>query len=136
MCVCVCLCVTGRKLKRFGVLKAMGVSPSLMFQGHALASMPCIPGIQELQFSPQFLNILENIEPEMVYSGFDNSQPEIPNLLLNSLNRLCERQLLRIVRWSKALPGSVTCTHSESHTVPDKGSPQILTLILRFLVAV
>lgn len=95
----------GRKLKRFGVLKAMGVSPSLMFQGHALASMPCIPGIQELQFSPQFLNILENIEPEMVYSGFDNSQPEIPNLLLNSLNRLCERQLLRIVRWSKALPG-------------------------------
>ncbi|KAB5575248.1 hypothetical protein PHYPO_G00218620 [Pangasianodon hypophthalmus] len=95
----------GRKLKRFGVLKAMGVGPSLMFQGHALASMPCVPGIQELQFSPQFINILENIEPEMVYSGFDNSQLELPHVLLNSLNRLCERQLLWIVRWSKALPG-------------------------------
>ncbi|KAK2848470.1 hypothetical protein Q7C36_010152 [Tachysurus vachellii] len=95
----------GRKLKRFGVLKAMGVGPSLMFQGHALASMSCVPGIQDLQFSPQFVNILENIEPEMVYSGSDNSQPETPHLLLNSLNRLCERQLLWIVRWSKALPG-------------------------------
>ncbi|KAK3548902.1 hypothetical protein QTP70_021715 [Hemibagrus guttatus] len=95
----------GRKLKRYGVLKAMGVGPSLMFQGHTLASMSCVSGIQELQFSPQFINILENIEPEMVYSGFDNSQPEVPHLLLNSLNRLCERQLLWIVRWSKALPG-------------------------------
>ncbi|KAI5624295.1 progesterone receptor [Silurus asotus] len=95
----------GRKLKRFGVLKAMGVGSSLMFQGHAMTSMSCVPGFQELQFSPQFVNILENIEPEMVYSGFDNSQPEMPHLLLNSLNRLCERQLLWIVRWSKSLPG-------------------------------
>ncbi|KAI4891382.1 hypothetical protein NFI96_025939 [Prochilodus magdalenae] len=102
-----------RKLKRFGVLKAMGLSPSLMFpsslaltpEGHALASMPCMPGIRELQISPQIINILENIEPEVVYSGYDNSQPELPHLLLNSLNRLCERQLLWIVRWSKSLPG-------------------------------
>ncbi|KAM9481167.1 progesterone receptor [Clarias gariepinus] len=95
----------GRKLKRFGVLKAMGLGPPLMIQGHSLASMSCVPGIQELQLSPQFINILENIEPEMVYSGFDNSQPAVPHLLLNSLNRLCEGQLLWIVRWSKALPG-------------------------------
>ncbi|XP_071372458.1 progesterone receptor isoform X1 [Centroberyx affinis] len=103
----------GRKLKRFGALKALGLAPSLMFQSHlamsgdsqALTSMSCVPGIREVQLSPQIISILENIEPEVVYSGYDNSLPDIPHLLLNSLNRLCERQLLWIVRWSKSLPG-------------------------------
>uniref|UniRef100_A0A3P9IL80 Progesterone receptor n=1 Tax=Oryzias latipes TaxID=8090 RepID=A0A3P9IL80_ORYLA len=103
----------GRKLKRFGALKALGLAPSLMFQSHlalsgdgqALTSMSCIPGIHEMQLSQQIINILENIEPETVYSGYDNSQPEVPHLLLNSLNRLCEKQLLWIVKWSKSLPG-------------------------------
>ncbi|KAM6933031.1 progesterone receptor [Xenentodon cancila] len=105
--------VEGRKLKRFGALKALGLAPSLMFQSHlsmsndgqALASMSCIPSIHEMQLSQQIINILENIEPEIVYSGYDSSQPEVPHLLLNSLNRLCEKQLLWIVKWSKALPG-------------------------------
>ncbi|XP_029374189.1 progesterone receptor isoform X2 [Echeneis naucrates] len=103
----------GRKLKRFGALKALGLAPSLMFQSHlamssdgqALTSMSCIPGIREVQFSQQIINILENIEPDILYSGYDNSQPEVPHLLLNSLNRLCEKQLLWIVKWSKTLPG-------------------------------
>uniref|UniRef100_A0A8C6L1X5 Progesterone receptor n=1 Tax=Nothobranchius furzeri TaxID=105023 RepID=A0A8C6L1X5_NOTFU len=103
----------GRKLKRFGALKALGLNPSLMFQPHlamssdnqALTSMSCVPSIHELQLSQQIINILENIEPEVVYSGYDNSQPEVPHLLLNSLNRLCEKQLLWIVKWSKSLPG-------------------------------
>ncbi|XP_054884004.1 progesterone receptor [Poeciliopsis prolifica] len=103
----------GRKLKRFGALKALGLAPSLMFQSHlamsgdgqALTSMSCVPSIHELQLSQQIINILENIEPEIVYSGYDNSQPEVPHLLLNSLNRLCEKQLLWIVKWSKSLPG-------------------------------
>lgn len=90
------------------------MAPSLMFQSHlamssdnqALNSMSCIPGIREVQFSQQIINILENIEPEVVYSGFDNSQPEVAHLLLNSLNRLCEKQLLWIVKWSKSLPGN------------------------------
>ncbi|XP_061575771.1 progesterone receptor [Cololabis saira] len=103
----------GRKLKRFGALKALGLAPSLMFQSHlsmsndsqALAPMSCIPSIHEIQVSQQIMNILENIEPEIVYSGYDSQQPEVPHLLLNSLNRLCEKQLLWIVKWSKALPG-------------------------------
>ncbi|KAM9733541.1 progesterone receptor isoform 2-T2 [Menidia menidia] len=103
----------GRKLKRFGALKALGLAPSLMFQTHlamsgdsqALTSMSCIPGIHEMQLSQQIISILENIEPETVYSGYDSSQPEVPHLLLNSLNRLCEKQLLWIVKWSKSLPG-------------------------------
>uniref|UniRef100_UPI0037E93629 progesterone receptor isoform X2 n=1 Tax=Semicossyphus pulcher TaxID=241346 RepID=UPI0037E93629 len=103
----------GRKLKRFGALKALGLPPSLMFQSHlamssdnqALTSMSCIPGVREVHLSQQILNILENIEPEVVYSGYDNSQTDVPHLLLNSLNRLCEKQLLWIVKWSKSLPG-------------------------------
>ncbi|GAA6232765.1 progesterone receptor isoform X1 [Lates japonicus] len=103
----------GRKLKRFGALKALGLAPSLMFQSHlamssdsqALTSMSCIPGIREVQLTQQIISILENIEPEVVYSGYDNSQPEAPHLLLTSLNRLCEKQLLWIVKWSKSLPG-------------------------------
>ncbi|XP_029301550.1 progesterone receptor isoform X2 [Cottoperca gobio] len=103
----------GRKLKRFGALKALGLAPSLMFQSHfamssenhALTSMSCIPGIREVQLSQQLLNILENIEPEIMYSGYDSTQADGPHILLNSLNRLCEKQLLWIVKWSKSLPG-------------------------------
>ncbi|XP_040903121.1 progesterone receptor isoform X2 [Toxotes jaculatrix] len=103
----------GRKLKRFGALKALGLAPSLMFQSHltmssdsqALTSMSCIPGIREVQLTQQIISILENIEPEIMYSGYDNSQPDVPHLLLTSLNRLCEKQLLWIVKWSKSLPG-------------------------------
>uniref|UniRef100_A0A3B4Y275 Progesterone receptor n=1 Tax=Seriola lalandi dorsalis TaxID=1841481 RepID=A0A3B4Y275_SERLL len=103
----------GRKLKRFGALKAFGLAPSLMFQSHlamssdgqALTSMSCIPGIREVQLTQQIINILENIEPEIMYSGYDSSQPDAPHLLLTSLNRLCEKQLLWIVKWSKSLPG-------------------------------
>ncbi|XP_044208998.1 progesterone receptor [Thunnus albacares] len=103
----------GRKLKRFGALKALGLAPSLMFQSHlamssdnqALTSMSCIPGIREVQISQHIINILENIEPETVYSGYDSSQSDVPHILLNSLNRLCEKQLLWIVKWSKSLPG-------------------------------
>lgn len=119
----VCVCVTGRKLKRFGALKAFGLAPSLMFQSHlamssdsqALTSMSCVPGIHEMQLSQQIIGILENIEPEVVYSGYSTSQPDVPHLLLNSLNRLCEKQLLWIVKWSKSLPGN-NPTHLRSTT--------------------
>lgn len=85
-----------------------------MFQSHmamsgdsqALTTMACIPGIQDVHFNPQILSILENIEPDVTCSGHDNLQPEVSNVLLTSLNRLCEKQLLRIVRWSKSLPGN------------------------------
>lgn len=63
--------------------------------------------MREVPLSQQIINILENIEPEVVYSGFDNSQPDVPHMLLNSLNRLCEKQLLWIVKWSKSLPGNL-----------------------------
>lgn len=81
---------------------------TLVADGQTVSSLPCMPAIRELQLSPQMISILESIEPQVVYSGYDSSQPELPHLLLNSLNRLCERQLLWIVRWSKSLPGNTT----------------------------
>lgn len=93
-------------------MKTLGFAPSLMFQSHvavsndnqALTAMTCIPSIREVQFSQQIMSILENIEPDIVCAGHDNTQPDVPHLL-NSLNRLCEKQLLWIVKWSKSLPG-------------------------------
>lgn len=118
-----CLYVTGRKLKRFGALKDTGLAPSLMFRSHlampsdsqALTPMSYMPGIHEIQLSQQMISILENIEPEIVYSGYDNSQPDVPHLLLTSLNRLCEKQLMWIVKWSKSLPGNSFCASPGLH---------------------
>ncbi|XP_057685003.1 progesterone receptor-like [Corythoichthys intestinalis] len=103
----------GRKLKRFGALKALGLSASAVFpphlsvsaDGQALGTAAGVPGVQEMTFSQQIINILENIEPETVFSGYDGAQADVPHLLLTSLNRLCEKQLRWIVKWSKSLPG-------------------------------
>lgn len=97
--------IPGRKLKRFGAFKALGLVPSLVFQPH-LSGSGDSQGVREVQLNQQIIGILENIEPEIVYSGYDNSQSDVPHLLLTSLNRLCEKQLLWIVKWSKSLPGN------------------------------
>uniref|UniRef100_A0A3P9MQF3 Androgen receptor n=1 Tax=Oryzias latipes TaxID=8090 RepID=A0A3P9MQF3_ORYLA len=52
-----------------------------------------------------FLNILESIEPEVVNAGHDCGQPDSAASLLTSLNELGERQLVKVVKWAKGLPG-------------------------------
>ena len=52
-----------------------------------------------------FLNILESIEPEVVNAGHDYGQPDSAATLLTSLNELGERQLVKVVKWAKGLPG-------------------------------
>ncbi|XP_061608194.1 androgen receptor-like isoform X2 [Phyllopteryx taeniolatus] len=52
-----------------------------------------------------FLNILESIEPEVVNAGHDYGQPDSADSLLTSLNELGERQLVKVVKWAKGLPG-------------------------------
>ena len=61
---------------------------------------------QEIPFVPPMISVLRGIEPEVVYAGYDNTKPETPSSLLTSLNHLCERQLLCVVKWSKLLPGN------------------------------
>ncbi|XP_058886934.1 progesterone receptor [Acipenser ruthenus] len=108
----------GRKFKKFGSLKVVGgvQSPllhspqTLPIENQAVIPVSCVPSVRELQYTPQILSILEGIEPEIVYAGYDSSQPEVPNVLLTSLNNLCEKQLRAIVKWSKLLPG-FRCLH-------------------------
>ncbi|XP_063059148.1 androgen receptor isoform X2 [Engraulis encrasicolus] len=70
------------------VPRMMSPKPGLSFHSH-----------------PVFLNILQVIEPEVVNAGHDHSQPDSDAVLLTSLNELGERQLVKVVKWAKGLPG-------------------------------
>ncbi|XP_069825706.1 progesterone receptor isoform X1 [Dendropsophus ebraccatus] len=102
----------GRKFKKFNRMKSGREMETVVIQqpralesqqalGRRLSTGPS----QEIQYIPELLQILQSIEPEVVYAGYDNTQPETPSALLCSLNQLCERQLLCVVKWSKSLPG-------------------------------
>ncbi|XP_067842490.1 progesterone receptor-like isoform X1 [Heptranchias perlo] len=101
-----------RKLRKFSKLKNIGNNPSALQSEMTLSSVSPVvtPKItlhsaRGVQFAPSLISILQIIEPEVVYAGYDNSQPDSPNYLLTSLNRLCERQLVSVVKWAKSVPG-------------------------------
>ncbi|XP_041055840.1 progesterone receptor-like isoform X1 [Carcharodon carcharias] len=101
-----------RKLRKFSKLKNIGNNPSSLQSEMTLSSVSpvAIPkvslhSVRGVQFTPTLVSILQIIEPEVVYAGYDNSQPDSPNYLLTSLNRLCERQLVAVVKWAKSVPG-------------------------------
>ncbi|XP_039376515.1 progesterone receptor isoform X2 [Mauremys reevesii] len=103
----------GRKFKKFNKVKvvrtldivALQQPVALPDESQALTQRISFSPNQEVQFVPPLISILQGIEPEVVYAGHDNTQPETPSALLTSLNQLCERQLLCVVKWSKSLPG-------------------------------
>ncbi|XP_023438637.1 mineralocorticoid receptor isoform X2 [Dasypus novemcinctus] len=49
--------------------------------------------------------VLESIEPEVVYAGYDNTKPDTAENLLSTLNRLAGKQMIQVVKWAKVLPG-------------------------------
>ncbi|XP_027722599.1 mineralocorticoid receptor isoform X1 [Vombatus ursinus] len=49
--------------------------------------------------------VLESIEPEIVYAGYDGSKPDTAENLLSTLNRLAGKQMIQVVKWAKVLPG-------------------------------
>lgn len=51
--------------------------------------------------------VLENIEPEDVYAGYDNSKPDTAENLLSTLNRLAGKQMIQVVKWAKIIPGRI-----------------------------
>uniref|UniRef100_A0A7N8Y673 Mineralocorticoid receptor n=1 Tax=Mastacembelus armatus TaxID=205130 RepID=A0A7N8Y673_9TELE len=71
----------------------------------ATALVPHGPGVVTPFLPPSICSVLELIEPEEVYSGYDNTQPDTPDHLLSSLNRLAGKQMVRMVKWAKVLPG-------------------------------
>ncbi|NXL01173.1 PRGR protein, partial [Mesembrinibis cayennensis] len=102
----------GRKLKKFNKIKvvrtldvALQQPATLQDESQSLTQRLSFSPNQEIQFVPPMISVLRGIEPEVVYAGYDNTKPETPSSLLTSLNHLCERQLLCVVKWSKLLPG-------------------------------
>ncbi|KAJ7405317.1 Progesterone receptor [Pitangus sulphuratus] len=102
----------GRKLKKFNKIKvvrtldvALQQPATLPDESQSLTQRLSFSPNQEIQFVPPMISVLRGIEPEVVYAGYDNTKPETPSSLLTSLNHLCERQLLCVVKWSKLLPG-------------------------------
>lgn len=73
--------------------------------GAANALMPHGAGVVTPFLPPSICSVLELIEPEVVYSGYDNTQPDTTDHLLSSLNRLAGKQMVRMVKWAKVLPG-------------------------------
>ncbi|XP_029460616.1 mineralocorticoid receptor isoform X2 [Rhinatrema bivittatum] len=68
------------------------------------APVPVLSGISPM-LTPSALAVLENIEPDVVYAGYDNSKPDTAEHLLSSLNRLAGKQMIQVVKWAKVLPG-------------------------------
>ncbi|XP_045895080.1 androgen receptor-like isoform X3 [Micropterus dolomieu] len=93
-----------RKLKKIGQQK----NPEDEHPGQdPLEAIQNVSPKSGLNFNSQlfFLNILESIEPEVVNAGHDYGQPDSAATLLTSLNELGERQLVKVVKWAKGLPG-------------------------------
>ncbi|XP_063784192.1 glucocorticoid receptor isoform X1 [Pseudophryne corroboree] len=57
------------------------------------------------QLTPTLISLLEAIEPDVLYSGYDSSLPETAWRLMSSLNMLGGRQVVSVVKWAKAIPG-------------------------------
>lgn len=98
------LLFVARKLKKIGQQK--NPEEDHPVQDH-LEVMQNVSPKSGLNFNSQvvFLNILESIEPEVVNAGHDYGQPDSAATLLTSLNELGERQLVKVVKWAKGLPG-------------------------------
>lgn len=70
------------------------------------ALVPHVPTVAPF-LSPSVCSVLELIEPEVVFAGYDNTQPDTTDHLLTSLNQLAGKQMIRVVKWAKVLPGTI-----------------------------
>lgn len=98
------LCFSARKLKKIG--QQRNLEEDHPVQEHVEAAQNISPKTG-VNYNSQvvFINILESIEPEVVNAGHDYGQPDSAATLLTSLNELGERQLVKVVKWAKGLPG-------------------------------
>ncbi|XP_057588219.1 glucocorticoid receptor isoform X3 [Hippopotamus amphibius kiboko] len=57
------------------------------------------------QLTPTLVSLLEVIEPEVMYAGYDSSVPDTTWRIMTTLNMLGGRQVIAAVKWAKAIPG-------------------------------
>ncbi|XP_040907265.1 androgen receptor isoform X2 [Toxotes jaculatrix] len=93
-----------RKLKKIGQQKNPEEDHPVQDPSEVIQNISPKSGLN-LNSQMFFLNILESIEPEVVNAGHDCGQPDSAATLLTSLNELGERQLVKVVKWAKGLPG-------------------------------
>ncbi|XP_041863498.1 androgen receptor-like [Melanotaenia boesemani] len=93
-----------RKLKKIGQQKNPEEDLPVHEPAEAIHNLSPQSGLN-INSQLVFLNILESIEPEVVNAGHDCGQPDSAANLLTSLNELGERQLVKVVKWAKGLPG-------------------------------
>ncbi|XP_053298249.1 androgen receptor isoform X2 [Pleuronectes platessa] len=93
-----------RKLKKIGQQKNPEEDHPVQDSTEVIQNISPKSGLN-LNSQLVFLNILESIEPEVVNAGHDYGQPDSAATLLTSLNELGERQLVKVVKWAKVLPG-------------------------------
>ncbi|XP_051902627.1 androgen receptor [Hippocampus zosterae] len=105
-----------RKLKKIGQPKNVTEDHPINNKTEIIQNLTPMP-ILNANSQLVFLNILESIEPEMVNAGYDYCQPDTAATLLTSLNELGERQLVKVVKWAKGLPGFRTLHVDDQMTV-------------------
>lgn len=89
---------TKKKIK--GIQTATGVSQETPENP---ANKTMVPAT--LQLTPTLVSLLEVIEPEVLYSGYDSSVPDTTWRIMTTLNMLGGRQVIAAVKWAKAIPG-------------------------------
>ncbi|KAJ7326899.1 hypothetical protein JRQ81_016658 [Phrynocephalus forsythii] len=101
-----------RKSKKLGKLKGIHEEPQQQQQQPTAKSrrrdyIRCSSKRAFLSpaLTPSPAMVLENIEPEIVYAGYDSSKPDTAEHLLSTLNRLAGKQMIQVVKWAKILPG-------------------------------
>ncbi|XP_077462398.1 mineralocorticoid receptor [Stigmatopora argus] len=113
-----------RKSKKLGKLKSVGEDPQVGKESQAVPGADFPPSEKDPNgggagalvaargpaavapfLPPSICSVLELIEPEVVYSGYDNTLPDTADHLLSSLNCLAGKQMVRLVKWAKVLPG-------------------------------
>lgn len=57
------------------------------------------------QLTPTLVSLLEVIEPEVLYAGYDSTVPDSSWRIMTTLNMLGGRQVIAAVKWAKAIPG-------------------------------
>nr|O46567.1 RecName: Full=Glucocorticoid receptor; Short=GR; AltName: Full=Nuclear receptor subfamily 3 group C member 1 [Saimiri sciureus]AAB97369.1 glucocorticoid receptor [Saimiri sciureus] len=57
------------------------------------------------QLTPTLVSLLEVIEPEVLYAGYDSTVPDSTWRIMTTLNMLGGRQVIAAVKWAKAIPG-------------------------------
>lgn len=104
------LCLTKTFLARKTKKKIKGIQQTNVTGTREVSETPGNKSIVPAslpQLTPTLVSLLEVIEPEVLYSGYDSTLPDSSWRILSTLNMLGGRQVVAAVKWAKAIPGNM-----------------------------